>query len=62
MKYELKLLVGASLSEQAVEEVNLAMNVLVVKQMSLEAKSAVRTLQYHLFDVASDRLEDTGSD
>ena len=55
MTFELKALVGASLSEEAIREVNDAMAVLTKEKMEFPLNLAKTMLQRHLFDAVPAR-------
>lgn len=55
MTFELKPLVGASLSEEAIREVNEAMAILVAAKLTDNGTTAKLALQRHLFDLVPTR-------
>lgn len=58
MKMELKTLVGASLSEEAINEVNNAMVVLMRTKLAFPANVALSALQKNLFDIVPIELNE----
>ncbi len=56
MRFELKPLVAASLSEKAIEEVNEAMNKITDSPMQEATYIHKLTIQHHLFDAVPTKI------